>query len=51
MNWHYIFFVEFEGRKDDDDGNVDKALEELSKVAKSMRVLGSWESMLGGEST
>ena len=46
--WHYIFFVEFLGRKrpEGQGGAVNEALKELSKVAKSWRWLGSWESAL-----
>jgi prephenate dehydratase len=51
-NWHYIFFVEFEGRahggegKRDEAGNVDKALKKLAGVAKDVKFLGSWENQL-----
>lgn len=46
--WHYIFFVEFLGRKraNGQGGAVNDALEELNRVAKSWRWLGSWESAL-----
>lgn len=46
--WHYIFFVEFMGRKHDDGrgGAVNAALHDLEKVAKGYRWLGSWENML-----
>lgn len=46
--WHYIFFVEFMGRKraDGDGGAVNIALSELGKVARSWRWLGSWENQL-----
>jgi prephenate dehydratase len=51
-NWNYIFFVEFKGRKKEDDGEggcaVDKALGELEKVCKGYRWLGSWENGLDG---
>lgn len=45
--WNYIFFVEFMGRKhgNGNGGAVNKALDELEKVASSCRWLGSWESM------
>ena len=48
--WHYIFFVEFIGRKlaDGKGGAVNDALTELSRVASSWRWLGSWESALKG---
>ena len=44
--WHYIFLVELVGRKlgDGKGGAVNEALEDLSKVAKSWRWLGSWRS-------
>ncbi|KAI4945729.1 hypothetical protein J4E91_007641 [Alternaria rosae] len=49
-NWHYVFFVEFKGRKTDTDiGDVDKALGELDKVCRGWRWLGSWENRLGDE--
>ncbi|KAI4645348.1 uncharacterized protein J4E79_010886 [Alternaria viburni] len=49
-NWHYVFFVEFKGRKTDTDtGDVDKALGELDKVCRGWRWLGSWENRLVDE--
>ncbi|KAI4681557.1 hypothetical protein J4E81_009916 [Alternaria sp. BMP 2799] len=53
-NWHYVFFVEFKGRKTDGgggdgDGDVDKALGELDKVCRGWRWLGSWENRLVDE--
>ncbi len=47
--WHYIFFVEFEGRirKDGEGGAVNEALGELTKVAKEWRWLGSWKAWKG----
>ena len=44
--WHYIFFVEFTGRKrpEGKGGAVNDALKELDQVARSWRWLGSWES-------
>ncbi|KAI7097926.1 hypothetical protein KC324_g21281, partial [Hortaea werneckii] len=46
--WHYIFFVEFMGRKlaGEQGGAVNEALQELDRVAKSWRWLGSWENAL-----
>ena len=46
--WHYIFYVEFMGRKrkDGQGGAVNGALQELSKAAKGWRWLGSWENAL-----
>ena len=46
--WHYIFFVEFMGRKlaDGKGGAVNEALETLTKVANSWRWLGSWQDAL-----
>lgn len=46
--WHYIFFVEFLGRRMEDGkgGAVNDALTELEGVAKSCRFLGSWENAL-----
>ncbi|KAG9195958.1 prephenate dehydratase [Alternaria panax] len=52
-NWHYVFFVEFQGRKTEvgegeggDGGDVDQALKELDKVCRGWRWLGSWENRL-----
>lgn len=42
--WHYIFFVEFQGRRGQKE--VDLALEELSRVVRTWRWLGSWENKL-----
>lgn len=39
--WHYIFFVEVQGRKEV-GSNVDAALQELSRVVEEWRWLGSW---------
>ena len=45
--WHYVFFVEFYGRKRGPRGGaVNDALNELSEAAKSWRWLGSWENKL-----
>ncbi|KNG48347.1 PDT-domain-containing protein [Stemphylium lycopersici] len=46
--WNYIFFVEFKGRRRQDDGGgvVNKALRELEGVCKRCRWLGSWENRL-----
>ncbi|KAF2823623.1 PDT-domain-containing protein [Ophiobolus disseminans] len=47
-NWHYVFFVECGGRKEDGEGegDVNRALGELGGVARTWRWLGSWESRL-----
>jgi len=49
--WHYIFFVEFRGRRKWDEGRgvgaVDEALEELGQVAKGWRWLGSFRNATG----
>lgn len=47
--WHYIFFVEFMGKKlaDGQGGAVNEALQKLTLVANSWRWLGSWEDALG----
>jgi prephenate dehydratase len=44
-SWHYVFFVEFRGRKrtPDQGGPVNVALEDLGAVAKDWRWLGSFE--------
>lgn len=45
--WHYIFLVEFEGRRElDGTGQVNQALEELSKSTGGWRWLGSWVNQL-----
>ncbi|KAK5119932.1 hypothetical protein LTR85_007008 [Meristemomyces frigidus] len=46
--WHYIFFVEFMGRKlaEGAGGAVNEALQELGQVSKSWRWLGSWDNAL-----
>jgi prephenate dehydratase len=43
-NWHYVFFVEFQGRKGEE--KVKKALEELEGVCRECMWKGSWESQL-----
>jgi len=45
-NWHYVFYVEFEGRKEEGDveGAVNRALSELDSVCRGWRWLGSWRS-------
>lgn len=41
--WHYIFLVEFEGKRElDGTGRVNQALQELSKSTGGWRWLGSW---------
>ncbi|GAB7347951.1 hypothetical protein MBLNU459_g5460t1 [Dothideomycetes sp. NU459] len=42
--WHYMFLVEFQGRRG--QPAVNKALEELDGVVRSWRWLGSWENSL-----
>lgn len=44
-SWHYVFFVEFKGRKraEGQGGPVNEALEDLGRVAKGWRWLGSFE--------
>nr|POE64145.1 p-protein [Quercus suber] len=45
--WHYVFFVEFQGRRAaDGKGPVDEALVELGQVTKTWRWLGSWANAL-----
>ncbi|CZT21522.1 related to prephenate dehydratase [Ramularia collo-cygni] len=41
--WHYVFFVEVQGRRRRERGSrVDVALEELGRVVEGWRWLGSW---------
>ncbi len=51
--WHYTFFVEHIGRKrcEGNGGQVNYALEELSKVVSSYRWLGSWSKTADGSSS
>ena len=50
--WHYIFFVEFQGRRErDGQGSVNQALEKLSETTEDWRWLGSWENRVGGSAT
>jgi prephenate dehydratase len=44
-SWHYVFFVEFKGRKKatGQGGPVNAALQDLGEVAKDWRWLGSFE--------
>ena len=45
--WHYIFLVEFDGRRElDGTGQVNRALEELSKSTGGWSWLGSWVNQL-----
>jgi prephenate dehydratase len=48
-SWHYVFFVEFKGRKRaaGQGGVVNAALEDLGLVAKGWRWLGSFEDAAG----
>ena len=48
-SWHYVFFVEFKGRKraGGHGGVVNAALEDLGAVAKGWRWLGSFEDAAG----
>ncbi|PFH59870.1 hypothetical protein XA68_11762 [Ophiocordyceps unilateralis] len=41
--FQYVFFVELEGHRYDDDGRVERALDKISRVAQGSRWLGSWE--------
>lgn len=41
--WHYIFLIEFEGKRGSDgSGAVNKALEDLGKTTLGFRWVGSW---------
>lgn len=50
--WHYVFLVEFEGRREEyGESQVNKALQELGERTQGWKWLGSWvdRSMLGPE--
>ncbi|ORX98171.1 Prephenate dehydratase-domain-containing protein [Clohesyomyces aquaticus] len=48
QNWNYIFFVEIRGRRErDGKGSVNMALEDLGRVCRGWRWLGSWEGGTG----
>jgi len=41
--WHYVFLVEFEGRREEDgQGQVNEALKELGERSQGWKWLGSW---------
>lgn len=41
--WHYVFLVEFEGRREEDGkGQVNEALKELGERTQGWKWLGSW---------
>ena len=41
--WHYVFLVEFEGRREEDgEGRVNEALKELGERTQGWKWLGSW---------
>jgi prephenate dehydratase len=43
--WHYIFFVEFEGKVDSDGkGKADQALKSLEQYTEEFRWFGSWQN-------
>ena len=45
--WHYIFFVEFEGRKEASGvGKVNEALEQLKAITEGCRWHGSWRNRM-----
>ena len=47
-SWHYIFMVEFGGRKDGNgSGSVNEALGELAGVVRYYRYYGSWRNTRG----
>ena len=49
--WHYIFFVEFQGRRElNGKGTVNQALEKLKETTEDWRWLGSWEIKIGSMS-
>ncbi|GAB7362130.1 hypothetical protein MBLNU230_g2157t1 [Neophaeotheca triangularis] len=49
--WHYVFFVEFVGRREEGgEGGVNEALRELDGVVQGWRWLGSWVDAQSGGS-
>lgn len=42
--WHYVFFIELQGHKDDDV--VKKSLEDLKEFCLDLKVLGSYQNQL-----
>ena len=41
--WHYVFLVEFQGKREDNDaGDVNASLKELEKTTTYSKFLGSW---------
>lgn len=44
--WNYIFLVEIEGRKLDEGGHVNAALQDVANATQQFRWLGSWENKL-----
>ncbi|CAG8567584.1 7921_t:CDS:2 [Diversispora eburnea] len=42
-HWHYVFFVELQGHKDESD--VKKSLQELNGLCQSLKVLGSYQNL------
>ncbi|KAK3692058.1 Prephenate dehydratase-domain-containing protein [Podospora appendiculata] len=48
--FHYLFFVEFEGcRFDDPQGRVQRAVEDVGRIAQRWRWLGSWRNQWRGK--
>jgi prephenate dehydratase len=46
-SWHYIFFVEFGGKRG--DAKVEDALRKLGGVVEEWRLVGSWASANAGD--
>ncbi|MCJ1401417.1 prephenate dehydratase [Xylographa trunciseda] len=45
--WHYIFFVEFEGRRESEGrGEVNQALAQLESITRGCRWHGSWRNRI-----
>ncbi|KAG7007977.1 prephenate dehydratase [Physcia stellaris] len=50
--WHYVFLVEFEGKRAaSDEGEVNAALQELDKPTQGWKWLGSWVDKMSRPST
>lgn len=50
--WHYVFLIEFEGRREEDgEGEVNSALRDLGKPTQGWKWLGSWVDKMSKSSS